>query len=169
MTKSELRTMIQEIVKDELAKKDSAAEETTETTEVEETAEPAEDSTNEKTEEVKESIEDPDAEELVEGREVPDEGLLAAQLISHPDFQSVCATNDVNAVLGLIDQVIKESGLDTPGSATLRVRVANKAKGDYVSGVDVMQLVYNSYLKGKDMGANIYDRRGGRQLATARY
>ena len=98
---------------------------------------------------------------LAEARAVPDEGLLAYHLVSNPDFQSVCETNDVHKILDLVDRTIQSAGLDTKGSRDLRTKIMMKARGgDFVSGVDVMRFVYNSYLGGKDMYSDPNRRRG---------
>jgi hypothetical protein len=97
---------------------------------------------------------------LTEARAVPDEKLLAYHLMTHPDFQSVCETGDIHAIIDFVDETIAASGLNTKGSQDLRTKILSKARGgDYVSGVAVMQLITNSYLGGKDMYSNPNKRR----------
>jgi hypothetical protein len=111
MTKSELKQLIRECVKEELGKSS-----------------------------------------LTEGRVAKGgiDQLLVTSLQSREDFIEACESGNAEAIMRIVDSVIAENNLRTPGATNVRNTIFYKTRGNKrvprKVGEDILQYVWNCYL-----------------------
>jgi hypothetical protein len=84
--------------------------------------------------------------------EAPDQSLLATNVAQHPDFETACMTGNAIQIMSIIDGVMQEKNLMTPGAKKLRADVFRMTRGDAKIpakiGENILFFVWNSRMSG---------------------
>jgi hypothetical protein len=84
--------------------------------------------------------------------EAPDQSLLATHVVQHPDFETACMNGNASQIMMIIDNVMQEKSLVTPGAKKLRNDVFRMTKGDAKIpkkiGENILFFVWNSRMSG---------------------
>lgn len=83
------------------------------------------------------------------------DNLLATKIEEHPDFENACMTGDAAAIMQIVDSIMAEENLYSPGAKTLRNNIFRKTKGKpripVSIGADILKYVWNSTLSAYDL------------------
>jgi hypothetical protein len=84
--------------------------------------------------------------------EAPDKSLLATHVAQHPDFEAACMSGNATQIMTIVDSVMQERNLLTPGAKKLRNDIFRMTRGDAKIpakiGENILFFVWNSRMSG---------------------